>query len=109
MARAATTRRRGEGTGRIRSRRERGSALRARGLFTSKPDPSESELGDGAASEESPELTDLDAGDDRPERIEEVLSVAWAALAAGHPIECPICTGTMTAAEGCTDCGSKLS
>ncbi|MGI8728354.1 MAG: hypothetical protein ACR2K6_11850 [Solirubrobacterales bacterium] len=110
MARAVTTRRRGEGTGRIRSRRERGNALRTRGLFTSKPALSEIEGSElGGRDELADGGSRFDPGEDRPERIEEVLSVAWAALTAGHPIECPVCTGTMTAEDGCTDCGSKLS
>lgn len=103
MSRTATTRRRGEGTGRLRNRRGRGTALRAKALFDPKPRPTETvgePIADGIGK----------AGkDDRPERVEEVLLTAWAALEAGHPIECPVCAGTMTAVEGCTDCGSKLS
>lgn len=41
--------------------------------------------------------------------LESKLLTAWAALAAGYPIECPVCSGPYTADEGCSRCGSKLS
>jgi hypothetical protein len=41
--------------------------------------------------------------------LEDAVLTTWAALAAGHPVECPVCGGPLTAAEGCSRCGSRLS
>lgn len=41
--------------------------------------------------------------------LESKLLTAWAALAAGYPIECPVCSGPFTANRGCIRCGSTLS
>ena len=35
-------------------------------------------------------------GKDRERRLEEVVLTTWAALAAGHPVECPVCGGALT-------------
>ncbi len=47
-------------------------------------------------------------GKERERRLEEVVLTTWAALAAGHPVECPVCGGALTAAKGCRSCGSHL-
>ncbi len=47
-------------------------------------------------------------GKERERRLEEVVLTTWAALAAGHPVECPVCGGALTAADGCRSCGSHL-
>lgn len=47
-------------------------------------------------------------GKERERRLEEVVLTTWAALASGHPVECPVCGGALTAAEGCRGCGSHL-
>jgi hypothetical protein len=47
-------------------------------------------------------------GKERERRLEEVVLTTWAALAAGHPVECPVCGGALTAATGCRSCGSHL-
>ena len=45
--------------------------------------------------------------------LDRVMSLAWTALAAGHPAECPICTGTLiptpSGGGSCKSCGSSLS
>ncbi len=41
--------------------------------------------------------------------LESKLLTAWAALAAGYPIECPVCSGVYTADNGCSRCGSHLT
>jgi hypothetical protein len=46
---------------------------------------------------------------ERERRLEEVMLTTWAALNAGHPVECPVCGGALTAADGCRACGSQLS
>jgi hypothetical protein len=53
------------------------------------------------AAEPGPEATD--------ERLDEVVRTTWAALLAGHPVECPVCGGPLTLEHGCSTCGSKLS
>lgn len=47
-------------------------------------------------------------GKERERRLEEVVLTTWAALASGHPVECPVCGGALTAADGCRSCGSHL-
>ena len=47
-------------------------------------------------------------GKERERRLEEVVLTTWAALAAGHPVECPVCGGALTATKGCRSCGSHL-
>jgi len=47
-------------------------------------------------------------GKERERRLEEVVLTTWAALASGHPVECPVCGGALTAKAGCTSCGSHL-
>jgi hypothetical protein len=47
-------------------------------------------------------------GKERERRLEEVVLTTWAALASGHPVECPVCGGALTAAAGCRGCGSHL-
>lgn len=47
--------------------------------------------------------------DEGQRRLEEVMLTTWAALLAGHPVECPVCGGPLTAAHGCRSCGSRLS
>ncbi len=47
-------------------------------------------------------------GKERERRLEEVVLTTWAALASGHPVECPVCGGALTAAKGCRSCGSHL-
>ena len=47
-------------------------------------------------------------GKERERRLEEVVLTTWAALASGHPVECPVCGGALTAAKGCSGCGSHL-
>ena len=46
---------------------------------------------------------------ERDRRLEEVVLTTWAALVAGHPVECPVCGGPLTAARGCTGCGARLT
>ncbi len=46
---------------------------------------------------------------ERDRRLEEVVLTTWAALSAGHPVECPVCGGPLTASHGCRHRGSKLS
>jgi hypothetical protein len=48
-------------------------------------------------------------GIDREERLEEVVLTTWSALASGHPVECPVCSGPLTAEDGCSRCGSRLT
>lgn len=47
-------------------------------------------------------------GEERERRLEEVVLTTWAALAAGHPVECPVCGGALSATTGCNRCGSTL-
>ena len=47
-------------------------------------------------------------GRDRERRLEEVVLTTWAALAAGHPVECPVCGGALQPTTGCKGCGSHL-
>lgn len=47
-------------------------------------------------------------GKERERRLEEVVLTTWAALASGHPVECPVCGGALTAKDGCRSCGSHL-
>jgi hypothetical protein len=41
------------------------------------------------------------------------MALTWAALTAGHPAECPVCTGTLLPSPdgggACRSCGSTLS
>lgn len=41
--------------------------------------------------------------------LESKLLTTWAALIAGYPVECPVCGGPLTAAHGCSRCGSRLT
>jgi hypothetical protein len=41
--------------------------------------------------------------------LEEAVLTTFAALAAGHPVECPVCAGPLTLADGCRRCGSHLT
>ena len=59
--------------------------------------------------EASAPLLDADAETSREERLEEMVLTTWAALTAGHPVECPVCGGPLTLAHGCSACGSRLS
>ena len=59
----------------------------------------------GAAAEPAP----VTPRSERERRLEEVVLTTWAALNAGHPIECPVCGGALTAASGCAGCGSRLT
>lgn len=104
----AKTRRRGEGTGRRRGHRTRGRALQVEAPFGAAPkaEPRNLPLEDRAVDAAHPAQP---VSPDGADRIEEVLLTTWAALGAGHPVECPVCTGTMTAAKGCRDCGARLS
>ena len=47
-------------------------------------------------------------GKDRERRLEEVVLTTWAALASGHPVECPVCGGALRPRTGCKSCGSHL-
>jgi tRNA(Ile2) C34 agmatinyltransferase TiaS len=41
--------------------------------------------------------------------LEDLVLRAWEDLAAEGRAGCPVCGGSMSAAEGCADCGSQLS
>ena len=41
--------------------------------------------------------------------LDDVVLTTWAALLAGHPVECPVCGGPLTAAQGCSGCGARLT
>ena len=46
--------------------------------------------------------------------LEQSMGMAWAALARGYPVACPVCDGAMhpqpdRAAARCSSCGSELS
>ena len=60
-----------------------------------------------------PHLVPVPSTPTGPATLDRVMSLAWTALAAGHPAECPICTGTLVPAPGgggaCRSCGSSLS
>ena len=77
------------------TRRRRGVALATEGLFRA-----------GAGSSGLAQAT---LRSERDRRLEEVVLTTWAALNAGHPVECPVCQGPLTAADGCSNCGSRLS
>ena len=60
----------------------------------------------------------LDAGPQRGETLEDVISSAWEGLAAHGVVACPACHGTMVPRYGsggravggrCRDCGSTLA
>lgn len=78
-----------------RTRRRRGASLDTESLFRAGGEPTRS--------------TRAALKSERDRRLEEVLLTTWAALNAGHPVECPVCSGPLTASHGCRHCGSKLS
>jgi tRNA(Ile2) C34 agmatinyltransferase TiaS len=41
--------------------------------------------------------------------LEEIILRAWEDLAAEGCAGCPVCGGSMLAADGCAECGSQLS
>jgi hypothetical protein len=43
------------------------------------------------------------------ETLEDAVLGTWDELVAGAHARCPVCAGEMTAARGCSDCGSELS
>jgi hypothetical protein len=83
-------------------RRRRGGTPRTEPLFGARG--AAASPAKGAAREGS---VPARAGERR--RLEEVVLTTWAALAAGHPVECPVCGGPLTAADGCSSCGSRLT
>ena len=95
-----TGRRRGERSARQPRTRQRrgGGAIAADRLF---------EIGARPAG--PPQAAPLADRGERERRLEEVMLTTWAALNAGHPVECPVCSGPLTAADGCRSCGSRLS
>lgn len=40
--------------------------------------------------------------------LESKMLTMWAALTAGYPVECPVCSGPLTAADGCSRCGTRI-
>ena len=84
------------------ARRRRGGTPEAGRLF----DQASVSTGAGARRARSGER---DSSEERQRRLEEVVLTTWAALLAGHPVECPVCGGPLTAARGCSGCGSRLS
>jgi hypothetical protein len=77
------------------TRRRRGVSLATESLFR-------------AGGESTPAMQSAQQSE-RDRRLEEVLLTTWAALKAGHPVECPVCSGPLTVSQGCRNCGSKLS
>jgi len=63
----------------------------------------------GGRPAEPPQVAQVSARAERERRLEEVMLTTWAALNAGHPVECPVCNGPLTAEHGCRACGSHLS
>jgi hypothetical protein len=41
--------------------------------------------------------------------LEEAVLTTFAALTAGHPVECPVCSGPLTLEDGCKRCGAHLT
>lgn len=101
MRGVSKTRRRGEGTGSSRRRRSRGGEPRP----AHRPEPAVE--GNAAVDELELELRLAEEAVGEP-TLEATLLTMWAALESGHPIECPVCSGSMTAVAGCRDCGSRL-
>jgi hypothetical protein len=95
MALVNKSRRRPEHSSTARQRRRRGGEHRAQ--------PPRAEA--VAATDLAAAGADAEPG----RRLEEVVLTTWAALLAGHPVECPVCGGPLTAARGCGRCGSRLS
>jgi hypothetical protein len=93
-----TTRRRQRSARPSRARQRRGGSRPAERLFKVSWRPAE-----------SPRVEQVGARGERERRLEEVMLTTWAALNSGHPVECPVCSGPLTAAHGCRACGSHLS
>lgn len=93
-----TTRRRQHSARPSRARQRRGGSIAAERLFKA-----------GGRPAEAPQVAQVSARGERERRLEEVMLTTWAALNAGHPVECPVCSGPLTAAHGCRACGSHLS
>ena len=92
---------------RIESRR-RARALREDDRRTTRRTPTRRRGADRSMERLFDDALGATRGKERERRLEEVVLTTWAALAAGHPVECPVCGGALTAATGCRNCGSHL-